>query len=369
MKATPSSILRFLLWGFCLAPAGSGLLATVPLFESEEPVIFTLEIPVKQLKAQRGEAIPEYLDGLATWQGHEIELRVEARGNFRRQETSCDFPPYWINFKRKQTKDTVFDGVNKIKVVSHCREGWSSFAPHVHREYLAYQTYRLVTDLSFRVRLAEITYIDSESGNSYRTDTAFFIEPVDVLEDRLQAKEFEDRYILPKLYDQDALALAEFFQYFVGNSDFSFFASQDKCCHNGKAFAPTDGDGGLIPVPYDFDMAGIVNAPYATIAPGIPIKSVTQRYYRGTRKSQELFDSTVAHYLSREEAIMQLWQETDLLPKRFKRASLKFIEDFFTVLKSDDLRHEEIVKRTRSPEAIEGSLNARMSLLEQEEKN
>jgi len=351
---------RTLLGCFLLA---GGLSATVPLFESEEPVVFTLEIPVAALQAQRGDAIPAYLDGVATWQGHEIELRVQARGNFRRQESSCDFPPYWINFKRKQTRGTVFEGVNKIKVVSHCREARRSFAPYVHREYLAYQTYRLITETGFRVRLAEITYIDANSGDSYRTDTAFFIEPVGVLEDRLHAKGYKERYVLPSLYDPTLLAYAEFFQFFVGNSDFSFFASQDKCCHNSKALAPTAGDGGLIPIPYDFDLAGIVNAPYATIAPGIPIKSVTQRFYRGTRKSEELFEHTVAHYLSKKDEILALWSNTDLLPKRYQRASRKFVADFFTVLENERILTTEIINRTRSPEAIEQSITKRMAEL------
>lgn len=343
----------FLLLLFSLSAGFS--FASVPLFEGTEPVKFTLQFPIDALKDQRGED-PEYLDGMAFLDGKPIELRVKARGNFRRLRTSCGFPPYWINFKRKQVRDTVFDGVNKIKVVSHCREGWRSIEPQIMKEYLAYQTYRLVTDKSFRVRLAEITYIDSESGKESLTAMAFFIEPVEVLEDRLKFNQLNDRYILPSLYEQTDLALAEFFQFFAANSDFSFFASQDECCHNGKVFASRKGSEGLIPVPYDFDLSGIVNAPYATVAPNMPIKRVTQRFYRGTQKTQEMFDATIQHYLDREEAIMNLWQNTDLLEGKQKQAAIKFVAGFFDVLKNEELLSREIIQRTRNPMAIETSI-------------
>ena len=337
-------------------------MAAVPLFEGTEPVKFTLEIPIETLKDQRGED-PEYLDGKAIWDGQEINLRVKARGNFRRQRSSCGFPPYWINFKQKSVKGSVFEGVNKVKVVSHCREGWRSFEPHIMKEYLAYETYRLISDRSFRVRLAEITYVDSVTGKTGVTAMAFFIEPVELVEERLNAKQLNDRYILPSLYEQRDLGLAEFFQFFVGNSDFSFFASQDECCHNGKVFALRDSATGLVPVPYDFDMTGLVNPPYATVAPNMPIRRVTERLYRGTKKTQEVFDATIQHYLDREAEIMALWENTDLLSGKPKAVAIRFVARFFTILKDKQLIEKEIIRRTRMPEAIEKSISARMEEL------
>lgn len=344
-----------------MAAAGS-----VPLFEGSEPVELTLEFPIGELRSQRDPVEPYEMPGKAIWQGQEIELAVKARGHNRRRKSSCSFPPYWINFKRKQTAGTVFNGINKIKVVSHCREGWGSFEPFIMREYLTYQTYRLITDDSFRVRLARIHYTDTEGEEKPRTATAFFIEPIDVLEDRLQAKECKDRYISPSRYDPKALALAEFFQFFIANSDFSYFASDSECCHNGKALAPKDGSG-FIPIPYDYDMAGIVNAPYAYVMPGLPVDSVTERYYRGTRKSPELFQATIDHYLARKEEIMALWSETELLPPRYRKHSVKFVADFFDILENPARLEEEIIRRTRSLEGVERSLTERMAEVSAEE--
>jgi hypothetical protein len=339
--------------GLAIAAIGS-----VPLFESSEPVEFTLEFSLKELRGQRVPNEPYDVLGKAIWQGHEIELEVRARGHNRRRKATCKFPPYRINFKRKQTEGTVFEGINKIKVVSHCREGWTSFDPYIHREYLTYQTYRLITDHSFRVRLARIHYVDADSGEPALTATAFFIEPMDVLEERLQAREVKDRYITPSRYEPADLALAEFFQFFVGNSDFSYFASDSECCHNGKAMAPDDG-GKLIPIPYDYDMAGIVNAPYAHVQPGLPIERVTERYYRGTRKPEALFRATVDHYLARKADILTLWSETELLPPKYRKHSVAFIEDFFAILEDPKRLDEEIIRWTRNPSAVERSVEER----------
>ncbi len=58
------------------------------------------------------------------------------------------------------------------------------------------------------------------------------------------------------------------FQYMVGNTDWSAVRSgpDDRCCHNVAVFS---GDGGASNsvVPFDFDQAGLVDAPYA-----VPVK-------------------------------------------------------------------------------------------------
>jgi hypothetical protein len=39
-------------------------------------------------------------------------------------------------------------------------------------------------------------------------------------------------------------------------------------------------DGSLVPIPFDFDYAGIINTPYAIPSPSMPIKSVEDRFSR-----------------------------------------------------------------------------------------
>ena len=312
----------------------------VPLFESDDPVEMRIVGPLHFLKAQRGDD-PEWLTGTQVFvkdnDGTERALDVEimARGNFRRQEKICPFPPYWVNFKKKQVDGTVFEGQDRIKVVSHCRENQNSFDAYIYREYLAYKTYNLLTDNSFRVRLARIDYEDTRSDYKKESQVAFLIEHTDSLEKRLRVKHIKDRFILPSLYDMEELCLAELFQYFVSNADFTFFASHEECCHNGKAFSFEDGSRGHLPVPYDFDMSGIVNAPYANPSSGMMekgVNKVTHRYYLGVEVTDEILEKTIALYQSKKASIYDLWENFEPLDDKARAEALDFIDEFYEII-------------------------------------
>ena len=81
----------------------------------------------------------------------EVDIRVRTRGNFRLE--NCQFPPLRVNFPASRVGGTVFDGQNGIKLVSHCRDR-ADDEQNVIEEYLVYRSYNLLTDESFRVRLA-----------------------------------------------------------------------------------------------------------------------------------------------------------------------------------------------------------------------
>ena len=297
-----------------IVPLGLAVLIASPVpaaeagafFGSEDLVSIRLEAPIVSLKKQRRHD-PEWLAGKAIIKNSEgletaFTVQLKARGHFRRKPRTCTFPPFWLNFKKSEVKGTLFDGLDKVKVVSHCRVGIRSYEPFIHTEYLAYKTYNILTDRSFKVRLANIHYVDTDRGKDLHTYDAFFIEHVDSFEDRLDVIQVKDQFILPSRYDERELCRAEMFQFFVGTTDFSFFVSEDECCHNGKAFALKGAPDALIPVPYDFDMSGIVNPPYAEPNENFEIASVKQRLYRGMGVSKETLEQTGKHYLRKKIA-------------------------------------------------------------------
>ena len=92
--------------------------ATTTFFDSEEVVSMRLEAPISTLKKQRGDD-PEWLVGKVfyeTTDGVEamLNVQIKARGNFRRIRRTCNFPPYWLNFKKSEVKGTPFAGLDKI---------------------------------------------------------------------------------------------------------------------------------------------------------------------------------------------------------------------------------------------------------------
>ena len=344
------------LYGSNLEAGNSGT-----FFESHDEIKIVLEAPINSLKKQRGDEL-EWLEAVVKWEEsgepRELDVKIRARGKFRRQRSTCSFPPYWINFKKSQVKGTLFDGLDKVKVVSHCRDGFSSFEPYIYKEYLCYRTYNLMTEKSFRVRLARIVYKDMESGRSQTSEShvAFFIEHVESLEKRMDAIQVKDKNVLPSVVSQEDLCRAELFQFFVGNTDFSFFSGMEECCHNGKVFAPVSKENGLIPVPYDFDMSGIVNTPYSVVDPHFPNLTVIDRHYRGMGVSREILQDTIMQYVRKKERIYALWRDSGLISGAHLKRSLKYIDEFYDILRTKKKRKREIIRKLRSMDALEKSI-------------
>ena len=334
----------------------------VPLFATEEPVQIKVIAPLKTLKKQRGEELEE-LPGQVKVIGNDgaertLDIQIVARGNFRRQKDICAMPPFWLNFKKKQVEGTVFEGQDKLKVVSHCRESRRPFDAYIYREYLTYKTYQLLTDRSFAVRLARIDYEDTESKYRKESQIGFFIEHNNGFEDRHGLKQVKDQFIPPSQYDLKELCLADIFQYMVSNLDYTFFDSLDECCHNGKAFQREGMDGGFFPVPYDFDMSGLVNAPYAKPNPAfkrIGIKKVTDRYYLGVSVSDEIWTETLQYYMTKKAEIYALWENFEPLEDKQRLEALDFIDNFYAIIEDPEKLQSHMTKKMRSIEKLEAS--------------
>jgi hypothetical protein len=108
-----------------------------------------------------------------------------------------------------------------------------------------------------------------------------------------------------------ALDRISIFEYWIGNTDWSLAA-----LHNIEMMRKPDGD--YIPVAYDFDWSGAVNARYAFPNPTLGIRTVRERLHRGPCKTAAQWAPTIAHYKSRRAAIDSVWAApiAGLDPKR-----------------------------------------------------
>jgi len=139
-----------------------------PLFAAETPIEFTLKLDVKAVKNDNSDD-PQYSDGALVLKNpdgssKEFSLKVKARGHARRVYDFCTFPPIKINFKKSELEGSVFDGQDKLKLVSYCRD-INDYEYLVMKEYLIYKIFNVLTINSFKVRLANVTYEDiNDSG-------------------------------------------------------------------------------------------------------------------------------------------------------------------------------------------------------------
>jgi hypothetical protein len=297
------------------------------LFESEEILEITLKGDVRALFSNtKGEA--EYFDfllGYSDVSGNQqsIPLRVRTRGHFRREMNICDYPPLLLNFAKENVKNTVFSGQDKIKLVMPCRG-----EKYVMREYLTYKIYNQLTPNSFKVRLVRLTVSDaSDSRKSYDSFLGFLIEEEDQMAKRVQMTALDKDLVQPQAVVKTDFLRMAVFQYLIGNTDWSVQYRQ-----NIKLISSQEGTD-PIAVPYDFDHAGIVRAPYAKPAPELKLPTITDRRYRGyCINDMQDFEKTIEEFIAQKESIYGLYTESEFVDEKYIKSTIKFLDVFYSTI-------------------------------------
>lgn len=311
-----------------------------PLFQKEGVIKITIEAPFKTL-IKSSKSSKEAFDGklilMAPEGAREFSVKVSPRGLSRRTFGICKFPPLKVNFKKKTMPGTLFEGQDKLKLVTHCQKS-DRFQELYLREYAAYKVYNILTPLSFKVRMAEITYIDTEGKMDPLTRFGFFIEDIDHVGDRAGLEELKIEKIRRSQLAPRQATLYALFQYFIGNLDWSNTQGPpgNDCCHNTKLLAPTGapGGGGIIPIPYDFDFSGLVDAPYATPPDNISVNNVRQRLFRGYCRHNDEVDTVKGLFLEKENELRAVFQEDGFLSEKSRTKTITYIDGFFETLKN-----------------------------------
>jgi len=332
-----------------------------PLFQNDTVVKAVLTAPISQVYAQRHQDVRIYFPGQWTYTTDEgatqrLDVSIRTRGVFRREY--CQLPPLQLNFKKGQVKETQFAGQNKLKVVAPCKDGAKS-QQHVVLEYLAYRTFEILTDHSFGTRLIRLSYVDSDEKLPPWTDLTFVIEDDKDMAKRLGRNRLK---VVSNDFDQLDLprtALVELFQLLIANNDYSVLEAAEgrECCHNTEMLSPKDNVDIRIPVPYDFDISGLVNAPYASPPSYIPIRFVRTRYYRGLCQPTSNLDDAIATMRSKREAITALFENTKELEQKRKKKTLAFIDEFYEILDDPKKFKTEILGRCRGQDKLDELLS------------
>jgi hypothetical protein len=257
---------------------------------------------------------------------------------------NCYFPPVKIKFKKKVVKGTIFQGNRSLKMVFPCLRQ-SDKNDNVIKELMAYKIYEAVSPYYFNTRLVNIELIEERGGDDrIHQVRGFLIEDVDEMAERYGGKELE-RSIHPLEQDNICSARNDFFQFMIGNTDFSI-AYQ----HNEKLIYAKNM---IIPVPYDFDMSGLVNASYSRVSvigdEQLPITKVTDRMYRGFRRTNECYDEIRNSYKAKKQVVMDVCSRYENLfeSQREYKAAKDYLEEFFQVIEDDRLYRQKIVSMAR----------------------
>jgi hypothetical protein len=334
----------------CLLASQSVLAKPLLLFPADAslatPIEVQIQLPVKKLRASDLMDPEEFPGELRLADGTLIPIKISARGKSRRKH--CKFPPLRLNFSKAGTQGTIFSGQDKLKLVSHCAKGLAK-GPYLASEMLAYRLLNLVTDLSFRVRALNVTYVDS-AGGRVESRHAFLIEHKKQLADRIGMSSVTLEGVRVRELDARQAALVSVYQFMIGNADFSLRQApqSDKCCHNVVPYVldPSVKDS-VVGIPYDFDASGFVNAPYAEPPQGLGLKVVTQRRYRRYCAHNDAMGAAIEKIGDQRATFTDLVASFNDIPGLRRKRAQKYLAAYFAIVDDSRQVNRKMVKRCR----------------------
>ena len=305
--------------------------------EAEGRALFTADTPVELKLVGNYKVISKDRDTLSTkeyWgevqmsdgKGGELKIPVQlrTRGHYRLANRNCSFVPLRLDFKKTDVKETVFDGQDKLKLVTHC-QGNATYEEYMIREYLAYKVHNLVTPRSYRARMARVTYVDSATGKEIETRNGVFLEHEDDVAKRMEGEVVEIRRALFDDVDPNQILELSIFAAFIGHVDWSLAA-----LHNVRLVRQQNGT--LLPVLYDMDFTGLVSTKYSIPDARLGIRSVKDRLYRGPCKEPTELAAFLGIYREKKDAILKLYDDTPGLDARYRNDAKNWLTQWFKLL-------------------------------------
>ncbi len=297
------------------------------LFSKDEVLSIKLSGNIRELVKDRKEESQykpfslSYQEKDSTWIS--IPIEVKTRGHFRKTQGGCSYPPMLFNFsKQKDLKNTVFRHQNKLKLVTPCRD-----QKFVVREYLVYKLSNLITPKSFGARLVKVIYDDTVSGKKSSPLYGILLEEEDQMAKRNNAKLLEKKLVRPQQTQTDDFMKMAVFNFLIGNTDWSIQYLQNiKLITTENSEVPSA-------VPYDFDHAGIVEAPYAKPAEQLQLSTIRERRYRGyCINDMTQFDKVLAHFNELKEKIYGVYTKSALLEEGYIKSTSKYLDEFYKTI-------------------------------------
>ncbi len=252
-------------------------------------------------------------------------IQLQVRGKFRRR--ICDFPPVKIKFAKKDLEAAgIHKAYNSMKLVTHCMDDKEMGNENVLKEYLTYKLYNELSPRSFRVHLVKVNYIDTEGKTGKTKRYGILIEDTDEMAARLGGKEYEVMNVNRDSVSPKDEVMVGLFQYMIANADWNL-----PMLRNVKLVLP-EGSAKTIPVPYDFDFSGLVNASYALPQTDRGLTSMRDRLYLGNPFDKAVMRSVMQHFISHKQALLDIVKQFKPLNMEARADMEAYLSTFFDVI-------------------------------------
>ena len=316
------------------------------LFASEEILTISLRYSGKEVRNETNDSTYistslTYLDKEGNWETLGVQLR--RRGNFRRN--NCYFTPLKLKIDKSASAGTLFEGSKKLKLVLPCFND-NQKNDNILKEYIAYKLYEQVSPYHFKTRLVRINF-DEVRNSKIKSHQLLGI----LIEDtKMLAKRHDGQVIKRNLraLGQDAISSVRnnIFNFMIGNTDYSTTYQ-----HNQKLLFI---EKKIIPVPYDFDMSGLVDAPYAVVSNvqnlQLHINEVTERMYKGYERDLEVYKQVRAEFVNNKSKLLKTIDnyEPYFNSQGAFATAKKYLAGFFNIIENDSRFDKDIIAYMRS---------------------
>ena len=334
-------IVLFQILFICSFSYGQKPLKSDLLYADQTPMEIKLKYSNKNVKKKTNDStfIQTDLNFMNEDKWSTIPVSLRARGNFRRAK--CYFPPIKMKIKKSQSKNTVFAGNKSLKLVLPCRTE-NAKNDNILKEYIAYKIYELISPYHFKTRRVNVDFSEPK-GKKMKT---FVLKGFLIEDDSRLAKRFEGRVVEQFIHPMAMQGLTSvqhaFFQYMIGNTDFSISYQ-----HNGKLLYSTKE---FLPLPYDFDMTGWVDPSYGFGNPTLGLNSLTDRVYRGFKRDAEVMNTVRKQYIDSKDSIYSLvnsFKDEFDSESEFNKM-FKFMQGFFETIENDKKFNKQIINKART---------------------
>ena len=309
-------------------------------WDGQDPISVTLTTNIGKLRGDKKEA-PPWRPATLSYKGPDglpltIPIQARTRGIWRLR--MCDFPPLRLNFSGEKSKGSIFQKLDKPKLVSYCQDN-DLYEQYILQEFQLYRIYQLLTPVSHKARLLKFAYADSASGKVRATRYGFVIEEPKAIAARIGGKFMDQKGALPGDLDPDQDALVGVFQYMIGNTDFSVAA-----LHNMELLFKDDGT--VMPVAYDFDFAGAINARYAVPAEILNLRNVRRRLFRGYCTGPDSYARAFARFNEKKPEIYALYNDDigKLMDSGTVKETLRYFDEFYETINDPRSAKKSIIE-------------------------
>ena len=262
----------------------------------------------------------QFRSGAGAWR--EMQVGVGMRGKYRR--TRCDFPLLRLGFDKEALQAMGLNPFGDLRLMTQCSGSDSLARELLLKELLVYRLYNEISKTSFRVKWLQVTYVNEADGLE-RRQVGLLIEDVADL-----AYRTDTRPVDPLKVPQDSVSVehdkvSALFQYMIGNVEWGY--------KPGRNIEFLQQEGGMyIPVVYDFDYSGFVNAPYAKPKTHIGQKSIRERVYFGRKVLPQELAAAFPFFLEKELALKKLIREYEELGPETRRDLESYVDEFFKLI-------------------------------------